>query len=88
MNKAKIVYDNFEGSIGRSHRSDGRTSLDENFWKMGAVTAEILHRPIERTFRQSGGWDEPWRLTLFKALVIFFGLMAVLGIYVLVLSQQ
>ena len=36
----------------------------------------------------SGGWDEPWRLSLFKALVIFFGLMAVLGVYVLVFSQQ
>jgi hypothetical protein len=36
----------------------------------------------------SGGWDEPWRLSLFKALVIFFGLMAVLGVYVLVFSQR
>ena len=36
----------------------------------------------------SGGWDEPWRLSLFKALVIFFGLMGVLGVYVLVFSQQ
>ena len=35
----------------------------------------------------SGGWDEPWRLTLFKALVIFFGLMAILGVYVVVFSQ-
>ena len=36
----------------------------------------------------NGGWDEPWRLMLFKALVIFFGLMAVLGAYVVVFSQQ
>ena len=35
----------------------------------------------------SGGWDEPWRLMLFKALVIFFGLMASLGVYVVVFSQ-
>jgi hypothetical protein len=34
----------------------------------------------------SGGWDEPWRLTLFKALVVFFGLMAILGAYVVVFS--
>ncbi len=33
-----------------------------------------------------GGWDEPSRLTLFKALVIFFGLMAILGVYVVVFS--
>jgi hypothetical protein len=36
----------------------------------------------------NGGWDEPWRLKLFKALVIFFGLMAVLGVYVVVFSVQ
>jgi hypothetical protein len=36
----------------------------------------------------SGGWDEPWRLTLFKALVIFFGLMVVLGVYVIVFNFQ
>ena len=36
----------------------------------------------------SGGLDEPWRLSLFKALVVFFGLMAILGVYVLVFSQQ
>ena len=34
----------------------------------------------------SGGWDEPWRLILFKMLVVFFGLMAVLGVYVVVFS--
>lgn len=32
----------------------------------------------------NGGWDESWRLMLFKALVIFFGLMAILGVYVAV----
>ena len=31
----------------------------------------------------SGGWDKSWRLTLFKVLVVFFGLMAILGIYVI-----
>ena len=36
----------------------------------------------------NGGWDKPWRLTLFKALVIFFGLMAILGVYGLVFSSQ
>jgi hypothetical protein len=36
----------------------------------------------------SGGWDEPWRLTLFKALVVFFGLMAILGVYVVVFSGK
>ena len=36
----------------------------------------------------NGGWDEPWKLTLFKALVIFFGLMAILGVYVVVFSAQ
>ena len=36
----------------------------------------------------NGGWDEPWRLALFKALVIFFGLMAILGVYVIVFSVQ
>lgn len=36
----------------------------------------------------NGGWDEPWKLTLFKALVIFFGLMAILGVYVAVFSFQ
>lgn len=35
----------------------------------------------------NGGWDEPWRLTLFKALVVFFGLMAILGVYVVVFSS-
>ena len=36
----------------------------------------------------SGGWDEPWRLSLFKALVFFFGLMAILGVYGVVFSSQ
>jgi hypothetical protein len=36
----------------------------------------------------NGGWDAPWRLILFKALVIFFGLMAILGAYVIVFSSQ
>jgi hypothetical protein len=33
-----------------------------------------------------GGWDKPWRLTLFKGLVIFFGLMIVVGMYVVAFS--
>jgi hypothetical protein len=36
----------------------------------------------------SDGWDEPWRLLLFKVLVVFFGLVAILGIYVIVFSIQ
>jgi hypothetical protein len=36
---------------------------------------------------ESGGWDQPWRLALFKALVLFFGLMAILGVYVVLFSQ-
>jgi len=37
--------------------------------------------------RGNAKWDEPWRLILFKALVVFFGLMAALGVYVAVLNQ-
>jgi len=36
----------------------------------------------------SGSWDKPWRLGLFKALLVFFGLMAILGIYVVIFSFQ
>jgi hypothetical protein len=36
----------------------------------------------------SGGWDESWRLTLFKALVVFFGLMVILGVHVVVFSLR
>ena len=36
----------------------------------------------------NGGWDESWKLMLFKALVVFFGLMAILGVYVAVFSQS
>jgi hypothetical protein len=36
----------------------------------------------------SGGWELPWRLVLFKALVVFFGLMTILGVYVAVFSFQ
>jgi len=36
----------------------------------------------------NGGWDEPWRIILFKVMICFFGLMAVLGVYVAVFSQQ
>ena len=41
-----------------------------------------------KLYGNNGGWDEPWRLTLFKALTVFFGLMAILGIYVAVFSYQ
>jgi hypothetical protein len=37
-------------------------------------------------YGHSGGWDKSWRLTLLKALVIFFGLMAILGVYVVMFS--
>jgi hypothetical protein len=37
-------------------------------------------------YGNSGGWDKPWRLKLFNALVIFFGLMAILAAYVAVFS--
>jgi hypothetical protein len=40
-----------------------------------------------RLHGNSAGWDSPSRLTLFKALVIFFGLMAILAVYVAVFSQ-
>lgn len=40
-----------------------------------------------KLYGNNGGWDQPWRLLLFKALVIFFGLMAILGVYVVVFSQ-
>jgi hypothetical protein len=40
-----------------------------------------------RLYGNSAGWDRPSRLALFKTLVIFFGLMAVLAVYVAVFSQ-
>ena len=40
-----------------------------------------------RWYGDSGGWGQPWILTLFKVIVIFFGLTAILGIYVAVFSQ-
>jgi hypothetical protein len=43
---------------------------------------EYYIRQSNKLYGHSGGWDKPWRLTLFKALVVFFGLMAILGVYV------
>jgi hypothetical protein len=40
-----------------------------------------------KLYGNSAGWDRPWRLFLFKALVIFFGLMAILGAYVVIFSH-
>jgi hypothetical protein len=39
-----------------------------------------------RCYGDSGGWGQPWILTLCKGIVIFFGLMAIVGIYVAVFS--
>ena len=69
----------------------------------GVVAAFLLTRNTDRWARSlqsfdlaqstkmsgnSGGWDDPWRLIVFKALVVFFGVMAVLGVYVAVFSIQ
>jgi hypothetical protein len=39
-----------------------------------------------RWYGDSGGWGQRWTLTLFKVIIVFFGLMAILGIYVAVFS--
>jgi hypothetical protein len=60
--------------------------LLQNTGKWAACLQKYYIGQANKLYGNSGGWDEPWRLLLFKALVIFFGLMAVLGIYVLVFS--
>ena len=39
-----------------------------------------------KLYGNSAGWDKPWRLALFNALVIFFGIMAIVAVYVAVFS--
>jgi hypothetical protein len=62
--------------------------LYRNTAKWADLLRQYYIAQSNKTYGNSDGWDEPWRLTLFKALVIFFGLMAILGVYVLVFSQQ
>lgn len=35
----------------------------------------------KKAYGESEEWEQPWIRTLFKCLVIFFGLMAVVGLY-------
>ena len=45
-------------------------------------------RESERMYGNSEDWRDPWIKTLFKFLVIFFGLMAVIGLYVAFFTSQ
>ena len=62
--------------------------LSQNTGKRASSLQKYYIDQSNKMSGDSGGWDEPWKLQLFKALVIFFGLMAILGIYVLVFSAQ
>jgi hypothetical protein len=63
-------------------------SLYRNTGKWAHSLQQYYIAQSNRLSGNSGGWDEPWRLSLFKVLVIFFALMAILGVYVLVFSSQ
>ena len=60
--------------------------LAPNAGKWARSLQEYYIAQSKKLYGHVGGWDEPWRLTLFKALVVFFGLMAILGVYVVVFS--
>lgn len=70
---------------------------------IAAVIARLLSRStnnwaislqkyyIAQSIKMSGhpnGWNEKWKLTLFKALIIFAGAMAILGAYVLLFTER
>jgi len=40
-----------------------------------------------KVFGGANGWDKPWTLHLSKALIIFFGLMFILGTYIAMFSH-
>ena len=39
-----------------------------------------------RLYGNDAGWNQPWRYLLFKALVVFFGSMAILAAYIVIFS--
>jgi hypothetical protein len=51
---------------------------------------ELQHyymRQSVKMYGQNGNWEKPWIRQLFKALIFFFGLMLMLGAYVLLFSS-
>ena len=40
-----------------------------------------------KVFGSGEGWDEPWAKYLSKVMVVFFGLMFIVGIYVAIFSM-
>src|SRR5262245_44673094 len=85
----KNNYDAFENN-NSGNRSDYRSiALSSKYRQMGSFAPAVLYiAQSNKLSGDSGGWDKSWRLTLFKVLVVFFGLMAILGIYVIVFSFQ
>ncbi len=51
-----------------------------NSWAR-ALQASYVQQAI-KLFGNVDGWDEKWRLNLFRVSIIFFGLMLILGVYV------
>jgi len=56
--------------------------------KWARLLQQYYVRASENSFSGSESWREPWIRTLFKCLVIFFGLMAVIGLYVAFFTSQ
>jgi hypothetical protein len=55
-----------------------------NGW--GVLFREYMLGQANKTFGNGVGWQRPWTLMLSKAMVVFFGLMFLTGVYVLIFS--
>ena len=60
--------------------------LVQNTNKWAQSLRRYYIKKARETHGDSSNWEQPWRFNLFKTIVIFFGLMFIIGAYVLIFS--
>lgn len=61
-------------------------TLIKNADKWAIRFRRYMTSQANRVFGTASGWDKPWGLLLSKAMVLFFGLMFIVFVYVVVFS--
>jgi ABC-type Fe3+ transport system permease subunit len=55
--------------------------------KWAAAMQQYYMRQSKKLYGENGNWERPWIRTLFKALIVFFGVMFVLAVYVVMFAN-
>jgi hypothetical protein len=62
-------------------------ALFRNLHRWGAQFHGYMFREAGKVFGNDAGWGRRWTLLMTKAIIVFFALMLILGVYVLVFGS-